>query len=86
MSKEPKKTVRDVSAKWWRQVGFWGLTIMMILGFPLIAFVVIAYPEGDTSAMVTAYGTTLAAWTACAGIRQWGKNQGSEERSDYGEL
>lgn len=85
---EVQLTKRDVAAKWWRQVGFWGLTVMIIAGFPVIGIAVVFFPESDTSALVTAHGTNLAAWTACAGIRQWGKNQGSEEpeRNRYGDL
>lgn len=76
MNKKP--TARDVSATWWRQVGFWGLTVNMIVGFPVIAAVVVARPETDVSSIVVAFGSILTAWVAAAGIRQWGKNTGSE--------
>lgn len=72
---------RDKSARWWRQVGFWGLTINAIVGFPLIAFAVIFRTETDVTPIVIAFGSVLTAWLGCAGIRQWGKNNGSEDLS-----
>jgi len=73
---------RDKSAVWWRQVGFWGLTLMVITGFPLIAHTVIRYPEVDPTPIVISFGSILTAWLGCAGIRQWGKNNGAESPSD----
>lgn len=68
---------RDISARWWRQVGFWGLTFNAILGFPAMAFLLVFGVEIGT--LAGAYATILAAWTAAAGIRQWGKNRNAEE-------
>ena len=78
-SKKPNGTcARSVSAKWWRQVGFWGLTANMVLGFPVILVALWYAPEADWGILSAIYPTILAAWCAAAGIRQWGKNQGTE--------
>lgn len=69
---------RDLSARWWRQVGFWGLTINAVLGFPILVLALWFAPETDWGIMTAIYPTILAAWCAAAGIRQWGKNQGTE--------
>lgn len=71
-------TRRDVSARWWRQVGFWGLTVNAVLGFPILLLALWFKPETDWGIMTAIYPTILAAWCAAAGIRQWGKNQGAE--------
>ena len=68
---------RDLSARWWRQVGFWGLTLNAVLGFP--AMVSLLVLDVELGALAGAYASILAAWTAAAGIRQWGKNRNAEE-------
>lgn len=50
----------------------------MILGFPVMIAVLWFAPEADWGIMSAIYPTILAAWCAAAGIRQWGKNRGSE--------
>ena len=72
-----KPTPRDMFAKWWRQVGFWGITLNTIAGFPLIACIVL-FTDKDPTPVIIAFGSILTAWLACAGIRQWGKNSGGE--------
>jgi len=67
-----------LSARWWRQVGFWGLTINAVLGFPILVLALWFAPETDWGIMTAIYPTILAAWCAAAGIRQWGKNRGTE--------
>lgn len=70
---------RDISAKWWRQVGYWGLTLNASLGFPVLILALwFSSDDTDWSIMTAIYPTILAAWCAAAGIRQWGKNKGSE--------
>lgn len=68
---------RNVSARWWRQVGFWGLTINMILGGPVLVITLLL--DKDPQVLVTPLGSILTAWCVAAGIRQWGKNAGGEE-------
>lgn len=69
---------KDTSARWWRQIGFWGLTVNMILGFPTILGALWFAPNTNWDPLITIYPTILAAWCTAAGIRQWGKNRGSE--------
>ena len=72
---------RNGASKWWRPVGYWALTINVALGFP--AIVAMAVLDKGTAVLGTVAGTyasLLAAWAAAAGIRQWGKNNGSETR------
>lgn len=70
---------RDLSARWWRQVGFWGLTLNAVLGFPAMIALLLLDGETELGVLSGAYATILAAWTAAAGIRQWGKNRNAEE-------
>lgn len=66
-------------SKWWRPVGFWGLTLNAVLGFPVLLAALWIGPEGrDWSIMTALYPTVLATWAVAAGIRQWGKATGSE--------
>ncbi|ADK73488.1 hypothetical protein RDJLphi1_gp87 [Roseobacter phage RDJL Phi 1] len=50
----------------------------MVLGFPVILVALWYAPETDWGILSAIYPTILAAWCAAAGIRQWGKNQGTE--------
>ena len=69
---------RDLSARWWRQVGFWGLTINAVLGFPAMVALLVLDAGVELGTLAGAYASILAAWTAAAGVRQWGKNKGAE--------
>lgn len=77
----PKTPTRNVSARWWRQVGFWGLTINASLGFPAMLLMLIFVDEVELGVVSGMYAAILAAWTAAAGIRQWGKNQAADKVS-----
>lgn len=72
---------RDLSARWWRQVGFWGLTLNAVLGFPAMVALLLLDGETEMGVLSGAYAAILAAWTAAAGIRQWGKNRDAEEQT-----
>lgn len=79
MESEPTRAApRDLSARWWRQVGFWGLTINTVLGFPVLVGALMWFPEGDWGVLAATYTSLLTAWCLAAGIRQWGKNRGVE--------
>lgn len=72
--------MRDAASKWWRPVGAWFLTLNASLGFPaLVAMAILDKGAGSIGTLVGAYGTVLATWATAAGIRQWGKNNGSEK-------
>ena len=74
---KPGTHTRDLSARWWRQIGFWGLTLNAVTGFPILVLALWLKPDTDWGIMTAIYPTILAAWCAAAGIRQWGKNQGT---------
>lgn len=65
--------MREAASKSWRPVGFWGMTLFVVFG-PL--FIWQLGNEADN--LVTAYNANLLAWIGAAGIRQWGKANGSE--------
>ncbi len=74
---------RDAASRWWRPVGFWGLTLGTISGFPAVVVLAILTPDSPAIGTVSsAYGTLLLAWVAAAGVRQWGKNNGTEASYD----
>lgn len=66
------------SATGWRPVGYWGLTLSTVLGFPVLLLAPIVFPGADLQAASQALPYVLVAWCGAAGIRQWGKNMGSE--------
>ena len=70
---------RDTASRWWRPVGIWFMTINVALGFPGMIMGVLLRPEAEWSTVGAAYASILAAWVVAAGIRQHGKNNGSEE-------
>lgn len=71
--------MRDVCSRWWRPVGAWALTVNASLGFPvLMAMAIFDKGSPHIGTLVGSYGTVLATWATIAGIRQWGKNNGSE--------
>ena len=73
--------MRDTASRWWRPVGCWALTLNASLGFPaLVVMAILDKGTGVIGTLVGAYGTVLATWATAAGIRQWGKNNGSEEK------
>ena len=75
--------MRDVCSKYWRPFGAWALTLNAGLGFPVLMAMAIFDKGTDTiGVLVGAYGTVLATWATAAGIRQWGKNNGSEKQHD----
>lgn len=65
--------MRDVVSRTWRPVGVCGMTAFVCLG-PFLVW----HSGNDAGPLVSAYGLNLAAWVAAAGIRQWGKQNGSE--------
>ncbi len=65
--------MRETSAKTWRQVGYWGMTVFLWVG-PLLIWQL----GNEAGSLVTAYTANLGAWVAASGIRQWGKSNGSE--------
>ena len=65
----------------WRPVGYWGLTLATVIGFPLMVVQGVIFPVADLTAAAQVYPYVLAAWCGAAGIRQWGKNMGSEHSS-----
>lgn len=69
---------RDMSARWWRQFGFWGLTLNAVLGFPILVVGSMLRSSWEIDALIGVYASILAAWVASAGIRQWGKNRGED--------
>ena len=69
---------RDLSARWWRQVGFWGLTLNAVLGFPAMVVLLLVDATTELGVLSGAYAAILAAWTAAAGIREWGKARAEE--------
>lgn len=70
---------RDMCSRWWRPFGAWALTINASLGFPaLLAMVALGQGESSIGTLAGIYGSVLATWATMAGIRQWGKNKGSE--------
>ena len=78
---EPRTPKCDLSARWWRQVGFWGLTFNAVLGFPAMVALLVFGSATELGVLSGAYATILAAWTAAAGIRQWGKNREAEQET-----
>lgn len=71
--------MRNRASKSWRPAGAWALTLNASLGFPaLLAMAIFDKGTDNIGTLVGAYGTVLAAWATAAGIRQWGKNNGSE--------
>lgn len=66
------------SSRLWRQVGFWGLTLNATFGFPVLVVLAVVCDDVDLGLMATIYPILLATWAAAAGIRQWGKANGSE--------
>ena len=74
-----QNTSRDLSAIWWRQVGFWGITINAVLGFPALLLISFITPDSNLHYVSSAYPAVLATWAAAAGIRQWGKNKNAEQ-------
>ena len=62
----------------WRPVGYWGLTLATVIGFPLMVVQGVIFPDANLAASAQVYPYVLAAWCGAAGIRQWGKNMGSE--------
>lgn len=76
---EPRTPKRDLSARWWRQFGFWGLTLNAVLGFPAMVALLLFDGATELGVLSGAYAAILAAWTAAAGIRQWGKKQEAEQ-------
>lgn len=71
--------MRDVASKSWRPVGAWGITLNAILGLPLMAAVVIIRPDAEIGVLGGAYASVLAAFGGIYWVRQWGKQNGSEE-------
>ncbi len=71
-------TARDRASRWWRPVGQWALTVNAALGFPAIVVLAILKTGNELGVVAGAYATVLATWAAAAGVRQWGKNKGSE--------
>lgn len=65
--------------KTWRPYGYWGLTINVSLGPVFMVTVPILWPETDLTLLAQVYPMLLAAWTAAAAVRQWGKNAGTEK-------
>lgn len=58
---------------YWRLLGFYGITIITLLGYPIIAWLAIKHPEINTDALEYLYTVNIGSWLACAGIRQWEK-------------
>ena len=75
---KPERPNLATSSKWWRQVGYWALTIQITLGLPALFVIPVIWPETNLTLASSAYMAVLAAWVAAAGIRQWGKNKGKE--------
>ena len=71
--------MRDTASKSWRPFGFWALTLNTSLGFPILIAGVYFKPEAPWGTLAGAYASLLATWAVAAGIRQWGKNAGTEE-------
>ncbi len=65
--------MRETSSKTWRQVGYWGMTIFLCIG-PVFIWQL----GNEAGNLLTAYTANLGAWCVAAGIRQWGKANGSE--------
>jgi hypothetical protein len=68
---------RDSASKWWRPIGYWMLTFNASLGFAVLIAMAV-FDIGQLGVISGAYASILAAWCAAAGIRQWGKNNGTE--------
>ncbi len=68
-----------MSQKHWRPFGYWALTLNAALGFPaLVTLAILEKGTDSLGVLAGAYASVLATWAASAGIRQWGKNNGSE--------
>lgn len=65
-------------ARYWRPFGCWLLTLNAGLGFPVIVVGMLLQPEANWGTVSGTYASVLACWAAAAGIRQWGKSNGSE--------
>lgn len=70
--------MRNALARYWRPVGCWLLTLNAGFGFPVILVGIFMFPGVDWGTASGTYATVLATWAAAAGIRQWGKSNGSE--------
>jgi hypothetical protein len=64
----------DVANRTWRPFLFWGLSIVSILGFPLLTLVATLEPTVDLTQLVIAFGAVLATVTSGAYIREQSKN------------
>lgn len=73
--------LREMKAnRTWRPFGYWMLTLNASFGLPLMyAFAVLDVGVDHLGTLAGAYASVLAAWAAGAGIRQWGKNTGTEQ-------
>ncbi len=70
--------MRDIASKSWRPFGYWGLTLSATLGFPAMVVGVVLRPDTDWGMLTGMYVPVLMTWAVAAGIRQWGKNEGTE--------
>lgn len=66
-------TVKLNEVALWRKVGFWGLTINMIVGFPALSFIALFTNASNISIILDTYIYLLTGWLAAAGIRQFEK-------------
>lgn len=71
---KPCERKSDVANRTWRPFLFWGLSIVSILGFPMLTAVSILEPSVDLTQLVIAFGAVLATVTSGAYIREQGKN------------
>lgn len=69
----------DLSAKLWRQVGYWGITLNIILLPIIITVMKMLDPNNDVSVLINMEISLLTAFCTCAGIRQMGKKHGTEK-------
>ena len=68
----------------WRPIGYWGMTINVCVLPVAIGIGPIIWPSVDFGMLAQLYPYILGGWCGAAGIRQWGKNSGSEFGTSYG--
>ena len=71
-------TMRDTASRSWRPFGYWALTLNVAFGFPALVIGSVVSPETEWGIIAGSYASLLMAWATAAGIRQWGKNVGTE--------
>ena len=72
------ETINSFLRTKWRIVGYWGLTLNVVL-LPVSLVVVPAYfPAASLNLISGHFPMMLSAWVAAAAVRQWGKSKGEK--------